>query len=187
MVYTWQDIRDNKMCTVEVHMPSASISEEFHLHLEESDETQFLVIKYRVGGAFFDEEALNGFIKDFVEEIKDASSMSQARHNKIQSLKKKHSDKINVENKFCNMTVQIKLPFFCEDIFDIRDYHGQYENTGKTFRIFNTEDEKGEIVSAHVLITTMVAEKKQTPEEVLKRNTPQTRRKRGVVARKRVV
>lgn len=188
MVYTWQDVQDNNLCTVEVHMPSASISSEFHLELETHDDgkSQSLLIKYRVGASFFDEEAFDTFISDFVENIKDASAMSRARHNRIQQLREKFSDDYDITNKYCNMMMQIKLPFLCEDIFNIHDYHGQYKNTGKTFRIFNTEDEDHDIVTAHVLIVSLVSKNRKKPDEILRRNTPRTVKKRGVVARTQI-
>ena len=54
IMYTWQDLNDNELVTVEVHMPSGSISSEFHLELEQDhpNEPQVLVIKYRVGACF---------------------------------------------------------------------------------------------------------------------------------------
>ena len=53
MVYYWQDNNDNKLCTIEVHLPSASILNDFHLELEESNnDKQHLVVHYRVGGTF---------------------------------------------------------------------------------------------------------------------------------------
>ena len=189
MVYTWEDVNNNELCTVEVHMPPASISSEFHLELEQESPNdvnppQSLLIKYRVGASFFDEEAFDTYISDFVENIKDASSMSRARHNKIKVLKEKYSDDFDIQNKFCNMTMTIKLPFVCEDIFNIHDYNGQYDNTGKTFRIFNTEDEDGDIVTAHVLIITLVSKNRTKAEEILRRNTPKTVKKHGVVSRR---
>ena len=191
MVYTWQDVRDNELCTVEVHMPSASISTEFHLQLEQENSSdvnspQSLLIKYRVGASFFYEEAFDTYISDSVENVKDASAMVRARHNKIRDLKEKFSDEIDVQNRHCNMTMTVKLPFVCEDIFDIHDYNGQYQNTGKTFRIFNTEDEDGDIVTAHVLIITLVSKNRMKAEEILRRNTPRTLKKAGVVSRRNV-
>ena len=53
--------------------------------------------------------------------------------------------------------------------------------------LIRPEDEEGEIVSTHVLIVTMGLEQKITPEEALKRETPQTRCQGGVVAHKRMV
>ena len=85
-----------------------------------------------MGASFFDEEAFDTYISDFVENVKDASAMVRARHNKIRDLKEKFSDEIDVQNRHCNMTMTVKLPFVCEDIFDIHDYNGQYQNTGKT-------------------------------------------------------
>ena len=132
----------------------------------------------------FDKEAFDTYISDFVENIKDASSMSRTRHNKIKVLKEKFSDDFDIQNKICNMTMTIKLPFVCEDIFNIHDYNGQYKNTGKTFRIFNTEDEDGDIVTARVLIITLVSKNRTKTEEILRRNTPKTVKKPGVVSRR---
>ena len=90
IMYTWQDLNDNELVTVEVHMPSGSISSEFHLELEQDhpNEPQVLVIKYRVGACFFNEDAFNSFINDVVQNGRDASSMAQSRHNKIIEMKK---------------------------------------------------------------------------------------------------
>ena len=63
MVYTWQDVKNNELCTVEVHMPSASISSEFHLELEQEspndvNSPQSLLIKYRVGASYLTRKLL---------------------------------------------------------------------------------------------------------------------------------
>ena len=81
------------------------------------------------------------------------------------------------------MVMKVQLPFLCEDIFDTNDYHGEYENAGKKFRIFNTVDEDQEIVTMHILIVTLLNKSRSKPEDALARNAPQTVKKRGVVAR----
>ena len=90
IIYTWQDLNDNELVTVEVHMPSGSISSKFHLELEQDhpNEPQVLVIKYRVGACFFNKDAFNSFIHDVVQNGRDACSMAQACHNKIIKMKK---------------------------------------------------------------------------------------------------
>ena len=188
IIYTWQDVNDNNLCTVEVHMPSGSISSDFHLELEQDEscpnEPQVLLIRYRVGACFFHEEAFDTFITDVVQNVRDASSMSLARHNKIKALKQKYSDKYDIANRHCQMEMRVQLPFLCEDIFSTDDYHGKYENAGSSFRIFNSEDDEQEIVTTHVLIVTLLNKRRKKPEDVLTRNTPQTVKKRGVVTRR---
>ena len=113
-------------------MPSGSISSKFHLELEQDhpNEPQVLVIKYRVGACFFNKDAFNSFIHDVVQNGRDACSMAQACHNKIIKMKK-ISNKYDIANKHCNMVMKIQHTFFCEDIFETNDYHGEYENTGE--------------------------------------------------------
>ena len=113
IIYTWQDVNDNNLCTVEVHMPSGSISSDFHLELEQDEscpnEPQVLLIRYRVGACFFHEEAFDTFITDVVQNVRDASSMSLARHNKIKALKQKYSDKHDIANRHCQMEMRVHL------------------------------------------------------------------------------
>ena len=81
------------------------------------------------------------------------------------------------------MVMRVLFSFLCEDIFDINDYHGEYDTAGKKLRIFNTVDEDQEIVTTHVLIVTLMNEGRKKPEDALTRNALQTAKKRGVVAR----
>ena len=105
--------------------------------------------------------------------------MSQARENCINAVKHKYSDAHDIEEKFCNMVMEVQLPFHCEDIFSLDDYQGNYPNTESKFCLFPTEDEDGEIVTAHVLIITLVTKSRSKPENVAEQNT--LRLQRGMV------
>ena len=185
LCYTWQDENLNDMCTVEVHLPSASVASEFHLELEVKKDSphQFLIMKHRVSDIFLQQEAFEHFIDDCVDGVKDAASMSQARENCINAVKHKYSDAHDIEEKFCNMVMEVQLPFHCEDIFSLDDYQGNYPNTESKFRQFPAEDDDGEIVTAHVLIITLVTKSRLKPENVARRNTPQTFKRHGVITR----
>ena len=121
---------DNDLVTVEIHLPSASIPDDYHLELKTAKNggtaVQYLRVNHRLTSAFVDMENFDLQIGDFVSHIKDASIMSKSRKAAIKNLRMKFAEKYDLEKRYVNMVMDVELPFVCEDIFDLKSYHGQY-------------------------------------------------------------
>ena len=67
--------------------------------------------------------------------------------------------------------MEVELPFLCEDVFDIENYHGKYMHAGTKFKPWLTTDENGEEVTMQVLEVTLASVKRE--KDPVKVNTPQ--------------
>ena len=102
-----------------------------------------------------------------------------AREDVIRKMKKNHCDETDAKRKVIKLRMDVELPFICEDIFDIENYHGTYTHAGTTFKPWLTTDETGEEVMTQTLevtLTSVIREK-----EPIKINTPQRKKCREVV------
>ena len=116
-------------------------------------------------------------------DLKDIASVSLARSDHIKSLKDKFSDSTDVKNEFSMLRMKVELPFICEDIFDVEDYHGRYKNSGHSFKTWTTLDDMENEVKVNCLSVVLAAkEREKTP---LKVNTPQRREITKVYTRKK--
>ena len=111
------------------------------------------------------------------------ASVSLTRSDHMKSLKEKYSETTDVKNEFSMLKMKVELPFICEDIFDVEDYHGKYKNTGHNFKTWTTLVDTDNEVKVNCLSIVLAAKKSQkTP---LKVNTPQHREITKVYNRKR--
>ena len=55
--------------------------------------------------------------------------------------------------------MEVELPFLCEDVFDIENYHGKYMHAGTKFKPWLTTNENGEEVTMQVLEVTLASVK----------------------------
>ena len=69
------------------------------------------------------------------------ASVSLTRSDHMKSLKEKYSETTDVKNEFSMLKMKIELPFLCEVIFDVEDYHGKYKNTGHQFKMWTMLDD----------------------------------------------
>ena len=60
------------------------------------------------------------------------------------------------KKKYTNMTMDVPLPFVCEDIFNLKDYQGSHPNTMNSIQSFNTRDDEGFTTTVLTLIVTLV-------------------------------
>ena len=158
LCYDWEDRLSNNYVTIEVNLPSGSIPQDYHMELkiDKADASQYLRITFRLTSAFLDMMNFDEQITDMSVHVKDASLMSNARKAKIQELKRLYAEKYDLEKKFTNMTMDIPLPFVCEDIFNLKDYQGSHPNTMNSIRSFNTRDDEGFTTTVLTLIVTLV-------------------------------
>jgi hypothetical protein len=176
----WKDTRDRDLATIEIHLPSGSIPDDFDMQLKIRGGTQFFCLHHRVSDVFLDQTNFDDMIGELnidngqatLEAEKDSSALSLARAATVRKLKKTFTHKTDLDKKFVHMHAEIELPMICEDIFNIHGYRGNYPNCSQIFRVLPTEDENGDPTEMLILILTLVGVQYEDLE-VTRRNTPQ--------------
>ena len=206
LIYTWKDSKRVDMVSLEIHLPSATIPDEYHMQLELKGGKHFFVLKHTLSPAFIDQEAFEAsLLEDQVssnqneedddvenldgleptpEFLKDMASVSLARSDHIKDLKDNFSESTDIRKEFSMLKMRLELPFFCEDIFDVEEYHGRYNNTGHSFKTWTTLDDMDNKVQVNCLSIILAAKKREkTP---VKLNTPQRKEIAKVFSRKKI-
>ena len=183
LLYTWKDSKRVDIVSLEIHLPSATIPSEYHMELEIKGGKQYFILKHTLSPAFIDQDAFEASLVEGKEEeaaehggidetafLKDLASHSLARSDHINQLKKEYAESTDVLKEYSKMKMKLELPFICEDIFDVEEYHGRYENTGHHFKTWMTLDDVGNEVRVDTLTVTLASRKREkTP---IKINTP---------------
>ena len=179
LIYSWKDAKRVNLVSLEVHLSSATIPDEYHMQLETTKGgKQYFLLKYTLSPAFLDQEAFEpsllptnetGDDEDNENEVdedqftpellKDMASVSLARLDHIKTLKEKYSESTDVKNEFSMLKMKVELPFICKDIFDVEDYHGKYKNTGHNFKTWTTLVDTDNEVKVNCLSIVLAAKK----------------------------
>ena len=176
----WKDSRDRHLVTIEIHLPSGSIPDDFHMELKVRGGNQLFCLHHRISNVFLDQNHFDHSIGELqmdngqatIEAEKDSAALSLARAATIRDLKKKYTDKTDLDKNYIHMHTEIELPMLCEDIFTTHGYQGDYPNCCQIYRVIPTEDENGDDMDMHILIVTLVGVRYED-NVVTRRNTPQ--------------
>ena len=183
--YQWKDFKRTDLTTIEIHLPAATVPSEFHMQLVEKNGAQFFVLTHTLSSVFLDQNTFEDEFSDKPTYLtdtqwgKDCASWAIAREDEIKKMKKRHCDAIDAKKEFAKLRMEVELPFLCEDIFDIENYHGKYTHAGTKFKPWVTTDETGEEVTMQVLEITLASVKRE--KEPVKVNTPQRKKCKEVV------
>ena len=187
--YEWKDVKRTVMTTIEIHLPAATVPSEIEMRIVQKKGKQVFELIHTLSTVLLDqrtfEETYSGRPITISERdwLKDFSSCSMAREEAIKKLTKKHCHAKDSKKEFARLKMEIELPFLCEDIFDIENYHGTYTHAGTKFKTWKTTDEEGEEVMMQVLVVTLASVVREKDE--LKVNTPQRKEKTAVVFHRR--
>ena len=188
ILYVWKDETRNRMLTLEVHLPSATSTEELEFHLLESADggPQTLAIKYEYSELFL----CNQIFEDNCE-LEDKNlpvhSMSRlaARRDHLLSFRENFAN-LEKNTNTVQATQEFVLPFRVENLFNIPIGRKAYTGTGTEFRSYPlTEQVDGDEVQTqmNVLLITLVDEMMLANQ--VKQNTPSKARKAKSVQRKK--
>lgn len=189
IMYVWKDVKRTDMVTIEIHLPAATVPGEIDMRLVTKKGKQVFELTNTLSTVLLDQRTFEETYSerpitvDEREWFKDFASCTMARSHAIKKLTNKHCHTTDVKKDFAKLRMEIVLPFFCEDIFSMENYHGSYTHAGTKFKTWTTTDEDAEEVMMQVLEITLASVVREKGE--LKVNTPQRKEKAAIVFRRR--
>ena len=174
--YEWKDVKRTDMTTIEIHLPAATVPSEIEMRIVTKKGKQAFELTHTLSPVLLDQRTFEELYSerpmgnDERDWLKDFASCTMAREVAIKKIASKHCHATDSKKEFPKLKMDIELPFFCEDIFDIENYHGTYTHAGTKFKTWKTTDEEGEEIMMQVLEVTLVSIVREKDE--LKIHTP---------------
>ena len=135
------------------------------MQLVQKNGRPFFHLTHTLSSVFLDQSTFEGEFADKPNHMtesdwaKDCASWDIAREDQIKKSKKKHCEATDANRESAKLLMEVELPFLCEDVFDIENYHGKYMHAGTKFKPWLTTNENGEEVTMQVLEVTLASVK----------------------------